>query len=47
MEANSEFLQYLQREMNEPEEGFNVIGPKQKVFPAKCLGCGIKHNPVH
>ena len=33
--------------MNEPEEGFNIIGPKQKVFPAKCLGCGNKHNPVH
>ena len=33
--------------MNEPEEGFNIIGPKQKVFPAKCLGCGFKHNPVH
>ena len=33
--------------MNEPEEGFNIIGPKQKVFPAKCLGCGMKHNPVH
>lgn len=23
------------------------MGPKQKVFPAKCLGCGFKHNPVH
>jgi hypothetical protein len=33
--------------MNEPEEGINIIGPKQKVFPAKCLGCGFKHNPVH
>jgi hypothetical protein len=24
-----------------------LIAPKNKVFPAKCLGCGIKHNPVH
>ena len=21
------------------------MGPKQKVFPAKCLGCGNKHVP--
>lgn len=33
--------------MNDTEEGINIIGPKQKVFPAKCLGCGNKHNPVH
>ena len=24
----------------------NIIGPKQKVFPAKCLGCGTKHIPT-
>ena len=33
--------------MANPEEGINIIGPKQKVFPAKCLGCGYKHNPVY
>jgi hypothetical protein len=31
--------------MNEPEEGFSLLGPKTKVFPAKCLGCGQKHIP--
>lgn len=46
-ENNQQFLEYLQKQMNETEEGFNVIGPKQRVFPAKCLGCGFKHNPVH
>ena len=45
--ASSGFLEELQKEMNNPEEGMNIIGPKQKVFPAKCLGCGFKHNPVH
>ena len=44
--ANSDFLKVLQREINEPEEGFNVLGPKTKVFPAKCLGCGVKHIPA-
>ena len=36
----------LESEINEPEEGVNIIGPKQKVFPAKCLGCGHKHVPT-
>jgi len=36
----------LESEINEPEEGINIIGPKQKVFPAKCLGCGTKHVPT-
>ncbi len=41
-------MQYLEKSVNEPEEGINFIGTnKQKVFPAKCLGCGTKHNPVH
>jgi hypothetical protein len=41
-------LRLLENEINEPEEGINIIGPKQKVFPAKCLGCGTKHIPsVH
>ena len=22
-----------------------MLGPKTKVFPAKCLGCGHKHIP--
>jgi hypothetical protein len=44
--ANSSFLKMLENEINEPEEGFNIIGPKQKVFPAKCLGCGTKHIPT-
>jgi hypothetical protein len=38
-------LKLIESEINEPEEGINIIGPKQKVFPAKCLGCGIKHVP--
>lgn len=37
----------LQKEINEPEQGFNILGPKAKVFPAKCLGCGIKHIPTY
>jgi hypothetical protein len=36
----------IESEINEPEEGFNIIGPRQKVFPAKCLGCGTKHIPT-
>lgn len=46
VEANTNFLHVLQEEMNDPEEGINIIGPKQKVFPAKCLGCGYKHIPA-
>lgn len=45
VDANSSFLKLIESQMNEPEEGINIIGPKQKVFPAKCLGCGIKHVP--
>jgi hypothetical protein len=37
----------VQKEINEPEEGFNILGPKAKVFPAKCLGCGVKHIPTY
>jgi hypothetical protein len=43
--AAAAFISDLQHEMNDPEEGINIIGPKQKVFPAKCLGCGTKHIP--
>ncbi len=45
--ANSDFLRMIQKEINEPEEGFNILGPKAKVFPAKCLGCGVKHIPTY
>jgi len=45
--ANSDFLKMIQKEINEPEEGFNILGPKAKVFPAKCLGCGVKHVPTY
>lgn len=44
--ATSSFVKMIESEINEPEEGFSVIGPKQKVFPAKCLGCGMKHIPT-
>lgn len=37
----------IQKEINEPEEGFNILGPKVKVFPAKCVGCGTKHIPTY
>ena len=36
----------LQKEINEPEEGINVLIPKTKVFPAKCIPCGTKHVPT-
>lgn len=29
------------------EEGFSIISNKQRIFPAKCLTCGIKHVPQH
>jgi len=44
-ERNNLFLEHLQKEINETEEGINILGPKQRVFPAKCVGCGFKHNP--
>ena len=44
---NSSFVKEVQEKMGGVEEGFSIITNKQKIFPAKCLTCGIKHVPHH
>jgi hypothetical protein len=43
--ANSAFLREIHEKMGGVEEGFSIISNKQKIFPAKCLSCGVKHLP--
>lgn len=43
--ANSAFLREIQDKMGGVEEGFSIISNKNKIFPAKCLACGVKHLP--
>lgn len=45
IQFNSSFVKDMKQKMGDVEEGFSVFTHKQKVFPAKCLTCGIKHLP--
>ncbi len=38
-------MREIHEKMTGVEEGFSVISSKNKIFPAKCLACGVKHLP--
>ena len=42
---NNAFVKEVKEKTGGVEEGFSIFTNKQKIFPAKCLTCGIKHVP--